>query len=205
MNSWDTACVRCKEVRNCETRPMIFRIRYAFPVQETVKGPLTRFICSISILFSFQWKPILIFSFSPLSHPSILQSLFHGSFTISFVFRPHDYFVHIFFLLSFSLPFVCQCASIWFGDLYYTFFFSFQKLCRFQSKSKTIRLCHTVVTAIQGLIDAADEQLMKRENSEDLSKVSISQSYDQWYGQSSEKRKQKCTHINTSYFGISDH
>lgn len=29
-----------------------------------------------------------------------------------------------------------------------------------------------VVTAIQGLIDAADEQLNKRENSEDLSKVS---------------------------------
>lgn len=70
------------------------------------------------------------------------------------------------------------------------------------NRLKTIRI---VVTAIQGLIDAADEQLMKRENSEDLSKVSISQSYDQWYGQSSEKRKQKCTHINTSYFGISDH
>lgn len=31
---------------------------------------------------------------------------------------------------------------------------------------------HTVVTAIQGLIDAADEQLMKREISVDLSKVS---------------------------------
>lgn len=38
---------------------------------------------------------------------------------------------------------------------------------------KLFKNFETVVTAIQGLIDAADEQLNKRENSTDLSKVSL--------------------------------
>lgn len=49
-------------------------------------------------------------------------------------------------------------------------FFSFLKWIH-------LKLYKTVVTAIQGLIDAADEQLYKRENSVDSNKVMVQHFY----------------------------
>lgn len=147
MNSWDTACVRCKEVRNCETRPMIFRIRYAFPVQETVKGPLTRFICSdldfifvsMETHFDFQFFP----TFPSFDFTVIISRILHHFICLQapWLFCTHFFSVFFFFTICLSMR---KHLIRWF--VLYIFLF-FPKIVSFPIKIKNDSImpysCHS--------------------------------------------------------------
>lgn len=117
---------------------------------KTVKGLLT----TIFVLFHHIWNNF--FLLSSFSHPSFLQIYFFFSFPICIT--------HFSIFVYISRDIICdldESKDFSFLPNYFLF-----KCLNFEL------LYEIVVTAIQGLIDAADEQLNKRENSEDLSKVS---------------------------------
>lgn len=110
------------------------------------------------------------------------QSLFRSNTAVShgmqFIFVHIDgfylfIFVVDFFFLFFFRLFLYEHTLLSDLDESKDFYSSFKLSLSFQIRRIFKQLYElTVVTAIQGLIDAADEQLNKRENSEDLSKVS---------------------------------
>lgn len=125
---------------------------------KTVKGLLTQTFSMLHpawginfSIFIFPSKKISFIDFYTFVHFfSLASSLVSHDLRYAFCFFDHFQWILIRMNLRIFLLFQIISFHMWF----------------------TSKLYEIVVTAIQGLIDAADEQLSKRGNSEDLSKVS---------------------------------